>query len=137
MIYIDDKLPLEEIREKFRSDTYASQTTGIVITDAQKGYGRVELELDERHVNGQGGVMGGAIFTLADYAFAVASNTGQECTVTVDTSIHFMSAPKGKKLIAESRALKSGRTLCYFQTEITDELGTPVATATATGARVG
>lgn len=137
MLFIDDKLPLEEIRERFRSDTFATQTTGIRLVDAKKGYGRAELDLDERHKNGQGGVMGGAIFTLADYAFAIASNTGQEGTVTVDTSIHFMSAPKGKTLIAESRMLKSGRTLCYFQTTITDELGTPVATATATGARVG
>lgn len=137
MKYVDDDLPFEQIRDRFRADIYASETTGIEILEARKDYGRAVLELDGRHVNGQGGVMGGAIFTLADYAFAIATNTGQEKTVTVETSIHFMAPPRGKKLFAEAKMLRSGRHLCCCEVTITDEFGTQVATTTATGARVG
>lgn len=137
MLYVDDSLPIEKLREKFSCDTYATETTGVRVIDAKKGHSVVELPLDDRHVNGVGGVMGGAIFTLADFAFAVAANTGQPPTVTVDAAIHFMSAPHGTKLIATATMLKEGRSLCYCRVEVVDEEGRPVATTTATGARVG
>ena len=132
MLYVDGSLPIEKLREKFSCDTYATETTGARVIDAKKGHSVVELPLDDRHVNGVGGVMGGAIFTLA-----VAANTGQPPTVTVDTAIYFMSAPRGTKLIATATMLKEGRSLCYCRVEVVDEEGRPVATTTATGARVG
>jgi len=38
------------------------------------GQAEVRMPLDQRHLNGAGIVHGGAIFSLADVAFAAASN---------------------------------------------------------------
>lgn len=67
---------LDRIREQFAKDRYATETTGIEITEVGENFARVELELDERHYNALGNVMGGVLFTMADFAFAVATNSG-------------------------------------------------------------
>ena len=42
---------LDRIREQFAKDRYATETTGIEITEVGENFARVELELDERHYN--------------------------------------------------------------------------------------
>ena len=79
--------------------------------------------------------MGGAIFTLADFALAVASNYSS-AAVSVTNTIEFMSAPRGKRLIATCDANKSGRTLGFYTVEVYDELKTPVARMAATCYRI-
>ncbi|MBP5464296.1 MAG: PaaI family thioesterase, partial [Treponema sp.] len=84
-----------------------------------------------------GGVMGGAIFTLADYTFAVASNFRQPQTVSVTSQINFIGRAKGKSLTAESQLIKDGRTTCLYGISVTDELGTKVAFVTISGMKLG
>ena len=76
--------------------------------------------------------MGGAIFTLADFACAVASNVGEEPTVSVAFSIQYLSAVKGKRLIATADARKNGRTLGFYDCTVRDDLGRDVAHVTGT-----
>ena len=79
--------------------------------------------------------MGGAIFTLADFAGAVAANSWRVTAdvVTLSSNISFLSLAKGTKLIGEAVCLKDGRTTCLYEVKITDELGTHVAHATVNG----
>lgn len=91
-----------------------------------------EMEIGDIHRNAMGGVMGGAIFTLADYALAISCNLGEEPTVAVSNAIEFMSAPKGAKLIATSTVEKSGRHLAFCTVDIVDDTGRKVAKMTAT-----
>ena len=65
---------LEELRERFREDRYATQLTGADILEAEPGRALVGLRLRPDHLNANQKVMGGAVFTLADFAFAVAAN---------------------------------------------------------------
>ena len=82
--------------------------------------------------------MGGAVFTLADFAFAVAANGfSDRVTVSQHVSITFLAVAKGRRLLAEARQLKAGRTTCLFQVEVRDELGTYVAHAAVNGFAVG
>ena len=76
--------------------------------------------------------MGGAIFTLADFACAVASNIGEEPTVSVAFSIQYLSAVKGKRLIATADARKNGRTLGFYDCVVRDDLGRDIAHVTGT-----
>lgn len=64
---------IEEIREFFSHDLYAYDT-GAYIEEVGDRYAKISLTLTERHRNAVGGVMGGVYFTIADFAFAVASN---------------------------------------------------------------
>ncbi len=87
------------------------------------------------HRNGIGTVQGGAIFTLADYAFVVASNADGSTTVAVNASISFFKAPRGRCLRAEAREDSKNRKLCGHKVEITDEDGTLIASFSGLGYR--
>ena len=62
---------LEKAREFFGKDTYAIVTSGIQIEQVGEHYSKCSMKLTDIHRNAYGGVMGGAIFTLADFTFAV------------------------------------------------------------------
>ncbi len=127
---------LERARETFDHDRFATEVTGIEIVDVAENYARCELAIDGRHRNAMGAVMGGVIFTLADFCFAVAANAEKLSVVSVSSNIVYMNAARGSKLIAEAQCLKSGRKNCFFRIVVTDELGSLVAEITETGCRV-
>lgn len=125
---------LVEIRKRFAQDKFATDAAGIVVEDAKPGYSRCVMEITEKHINAAGGVMGGAIFTLADFTFAIAVNGLEDCnTVSLASQITFLSSPKSKKLISESECIKSGRTTCFYTINIVDSIGTKVAVVTING----
>ena len=124
---------LEFARELFARDLYATECTGAVIEAAEPGHSVCTLAVEAKHRNAGGTVMGGAIFTLADFAFAVASNQDHSPTVALDVNIHFLSAVKGERLIAAARCVKSGRTTGVYEITLTDDLGKTVALFVGTG----
>ena len=123
---------LEEVQAYFANDKFATQAAGCTITEAQQGHAVCEMPLQNVHRNAQGGVMGGAIFTLADFCLAVACNVGEQPTVSVSNTIEFLSGAKGSKLIAECNADKSGRKLGFYTVDVTDDTGRKIARMTAT-----
>ena len=127
---------IEKAREFFGKDTYATVASGIQIDEIGEHYSKCSMKITDNHKNAYGGVMGGAIFTLADFAFAVASNFNAPQTVSVTSQINFIGMAKGKCLIAESKVIKDGRTTCLYDVFITDELGTKVAYVTITGMKL-
>lgn len=127
---------LQEAREFFLADRFAMVTSGIEIEEVDDGYAKCSMKIDERHVNATGHVMGGAIFTLADFVFAVATNTNDKVTVTTVSQISFLGAPKGNILYGESHILKDGRRNCFYEIFITDNVGTSVAVVSTSGAHL-
>ena len=77
--------------------------------------------------------MGGAIFTLADFAFAVLVNNLHNPTVAQQVSINFLSIPKGKRLIATAHIKKDGRSTSVVNVDVTDDTGKDIAQFTGTG----
>ncbi len=124
---------IEELRIKFKNDRFASDAMGAVIDSVCEGGSVVSAEITEVMQNAEGGLMGGAIFTLADFAFAVANYASGEKAVSLSSSITFLTVAKGKKLIAEASAVRRGRKTNCYRVDISDELGTHVATATFNG----
>lgn len=132
----EDMTELEQAREFFIKDKFAMVTTGIEIDAVGEKYARCSLKLDDRHQNATGHVMGGVLFTLADFVFAVASNFKQPVTVTTTSQISYLGTPKGNVLFGESRLLKDGRRTCFYEVSITDNLGNAVAVVTCSGYRI-
>ena len=121
---------LEEIRDRFKNDHYATDATGIVIDLAEPGRAVCSLTLEKRHMNENNVPMGGAVFTLADFVCAIAANGYSERkTVSQNVSITFLAPAKGKRLIAEASCLREGRTIALYTADVRDELGTYVAHA--------
>lgn len=129
-------MTLEEARKYFYDDRYAMITTGIEIDEVGENYAKCSLNIEERHMAVGNHVMGGAIYTLADFAFAVASNSGDQITFTTTSSITYLSQPKDMKLIAVCQCIRDGRKTCYFETKITDGLGNMVACVVANGMHI-
>lgn len=127
---------VEEVRRFFEGDRYAVDVTGIKIEAVDDCYSRCSLSLDERHRGAHGQVMGGVIFTLADFAFAVATNSPESFTVTADSHISFLSSSRGDRLFAECKKLKEGKKLCFYEITITDDLNKEIAVVTATGCHI-
>ncbi|RKI83119.1 PaaI family thioesterase [bacterium 0.1xD8-71] len=129
---------LEEIRSRFQNDHFATDATGIVIDSAEPGKAVCSLVLEEKHMNENNVPMGGAVFTLADIACAVAANGySEKKTVSQQASITFLSPAKGSRLVAEASCLRSGRTTALYTVDVRDELGTYVAHATMNGYIIG
>ena len=127
---------LEEIRNRFKNDRFATNATGIVIDSAEPGKSVCSLTLEDRHMNDNNVPMGGAIFTLADFACAVAANgySGRETvTVSQNVSITYLAPAKGTRLIAEAWCLRSGKTTALYAVDVRDELDTYVAHAAVNG----
>lgn len=124
---------LEEARSIFMKDTYAMVTTGIEIDEVGDKYAKCSLKLNEGHRNATGQVMGGAMFTLADFTFAVAANFKQSVTVTTVSQISYLGPVKGDILYGESKLIKDGKRNCFYHIMVTDNLGTEVAIVSVNG----
>lgn len=130
---------LEEIRKRFAADKFATEAAGISIDEAREGYAKCSMEIRPCHRNAAGAVMGGAVFTLADFCFAVAANCAERggTVVSLSSSISFLSGAKGSKLVGEASCVKSGRRASLYTVSIEDELGTKVAFVAANGFLAG
>ena len=113
----------ETARNVFADDRFATMATGVVIDQVDNHTAQCSLTLNERHRNARGVAMGGVLFTLADFATAVAANS--DCLsdsnlhwVSLDSTIHFLSPAIGSQLTANTSPLKLGRTTSLYQTII-------------------
>lgn len=127
---------LEEAKEFFIKDRYAMVTTGIDILEVGPKYAKCILNIEERHFNVAGTVMGGAIFTLADFTFAVASNFRQGHAVSLNSSINFFRPGTGKYLTAESEIVKDGKTIINYNINVKDDQDRLVAVVNINGMRL-
>lgn len=126
-------------QEVFAHDLYATEVTGIVIDAVEENYARCVLNLNDHHRNAMGAVMGGVMFTLADFAFAIAANS--RCLmdgsplrwVSLGSDIHYLGQTKGATLIAETKCVKQGASTCVYHISIQDENGKQLAIVTTTG----
>lgn len=123
---------LESAREFFYKDKFAVNI-GITLDELTENEAICSLDVTDDHKNAYGGVMGGVIFTLADFAFAVLSNQIHQLTVAQQVDIHYLSAPKGNKLIAKATCRKSGRTSSIVNVDVSDDSGRDIAQFIGTG----
>jgi acyl-CoA thioesterase len=135
MPVIPEDWTLEELRDFFAQDRFATVALGATILKGSRGHSICEMTINETHLNAMGNVMGGVTFTLADFALAVACNIGEEATVAINNSIQYMNTARGTKLIAECTVDKSGQTVGFYTVVVKDDLGTLVAKMTATCSR--
>ena len=124
--------PSEETVKLFEKDRFATDN-GAVIEEVDDHYAKCSLKVEGRHRNAMGAVMGGAYFTLADFAFAVAANWQEIGTVSLNSEIAYLGSAKGDRLTAEAFCIKNGRTTSYYRIEVRDEFDNLAAIVNTTG----
>jgi len=110
-----------------RADAFARHN-GMTITELREGYARAEMELRPYHLNGAQTVHGGALFTLADFAFGAASNSRGQLALSINSSISIFKGAKEGKLIAEAREVSTSPKLASFEVSIRTGTGDLLAT---------
>ena len=123
---------IDDARSYFSCDRFATEN-GMTLEELDEEHSLCSLVLSERHKNAFGGVMGGAIFTLADFAFAALTNDRDRVTVAQQVSVNYLSQAKGDRLFARAAYRKDGRSSCVVNVDVTDGEGRDVAQFTGTG----
>jgi acyl-CoA thioesterase len=102
-----------------RGNDYFADALGIQLIDARNGYAKVSMKVEKNHTNALGFTHGGAIFSLADYAFAHACNYGDDVAVAVQVSINFLKPTiEGDVLTAEAERISDGKTTGLYQVTV-------------------
>ena len=117
---------IDAARGYFSKDRFATDN-GMTLDELDEAHAVTSMAIGDRHRNAYGGVMGGAIFTLADFAFAALTNSQENVTVAQQVSISYLSAPKGGRLVATARYRKDGRSSCVVNVDVADDQGRQVA----------
>ncbi|MBN1429986.1 MAG: hydroxyphenylacetyl-CoA thioesterase PaaI [Anaerolineae bacterium] len=115
------------IFQKLRQDPFA-QFLGIELLDMRDGYAKTALTVQENMLNAHGTPHGGVVFSLADAAFAAASNSHGQVAVALDVDIHFVTAASlGTRLYAEATEEHLGHRIALYRLAVTTEDGTLIA----------
>jgi acyl-CoA thioesterase len=106
----------------FKRDAFAG-ANGVRIVEVRPGFARTELTIEARHLNAVGILQGGAIFTLADLAFACASNSHGSVAVSCQADMSFFKAVSAGKLTATAEEIARTRRLSTCLVRVTNEQG--------------
>ena len=112
---------MEVIKKFFKNDRFARHV-GIELLEVSEGRAKAKMTVKECHLNGVNIAHGGAIFSLADLAFAVASNSHRTVAVSINVSISYLKASvAGDTLVAEAKEVSRNPKLATYEVRVTNE----------------
>jgi len=115
------------MKQFFSNEDKFARHCGIELLEVGAGWAKTRMKIEPHHLNGARTVHGGAIFTLADFAFAVASNSHGTLAMGINTSVSFVKAATQGMLYAEAREQAKNPRLASYSVLITDDAGDTVA----------
>ena len=122
------------VKEFFKKDKYA-ELSGIELLESEIGYAKARMKITSSHLNAGGVCQGGAIFTLADFAFAAAVNGQGILTVSINSTINFFRSEKEGYLYAEAHEINSHKRIPNCEVKIVNDKDELVAVFNGTGYR--
>ena len=117
---------MSSLHEYLQRDAFAG-LCGIDLVSVAPGHAVARMAIEPQHLNALGIVQGGAIFTLADYAFAAASNSHGTVAVGINVSITYVKSAASGVLTAEAREVALNPKLATYTVNVTDAAGALIA----------
>ena len=106
---------------------------GIEAIDGGPGRAAVRMRVRPEHLNFNGTCHGGVVFSLADTAFGLASNSHGSIAAGVDAHITYQVAVYvGETLTATAVEVSRGRKLAVYRVDVENEAGKTVSAFTGT-----
>lgn len=112
---------MNEIKDFFAAHDLFARHNGLELLEVEAGRALVRMSIMPYHFNAAGTVHGGAIFTLADFAFAVASNSHGRLAMGINTSVNFVKAAVKGTLYAEAREQSLNSKLATYSVMVSDD----------------
>lgn len=112
---------MKEIKRFFAAEDMFARHNGIELLEVESGMAKASMKIEPYHFNAAKTVHGGAIFTLADFTFAVASNSHGTLAMGINTSVSFVKAATRGTLYAVAREQARNPKLATYSVQITDD----------------
>jgi len=128
---------LKKLKSLFEKKDRFAKLLGFEIVDIQAGYAKVEVDVRDEYLNGADVIHGGFLFSLADYAFAIASNSKNNLSLSINSNITFHKAISSGKIYAIAQEIKDGKNVASCEVKIYDDKENLLATFVGTVFRKG
>lgn len=100
-------------------DTF-SQWLGAEVVELREGFAQIKMTVREEMLNGMGIMHGGVSFSLADSAFAFASNSHGQKAVSIETSInHTKAVFLNDEIVATAEVETISRSVGFYIVRVT------------------
>jgi len=127
---------LESIKEEIEKHDMLLKIFNMKIEKLTPGHSEVSMVVNKNHTNAAGVCHGGVIFSLADVAFALASNSHGNLALALDVSISFIKSIKpGTEIYAVCNEKHRGKSTAQYIIEIKDDKENLVSILKATAFR--
>lgn len=113
--------------KKFVHKDHFAHHIGAEMLEYGGGKASARMVIGKQHLNSAGTVHGGAIFSLADAVFSMASNSHGTLALAINVSISFFKAVRGGALTAEAEEVSLNPKLATYLVTVKDEQGDRVA----------
>ena len=128
---------MEKLRKLFEKKDRFAKLLGFDIVEIKEGYAKVEANIQDAYLNAADVLHGGYLFSLADYAFAIASNSKNNLSLAINANITFHKSISKGKIEAIAKEIKDGKNIASYEIIIQDENSNLLATFTGTVFRKG
>ncbi len=110
----------------FAKDNWAKEA-GIELLEVSPGRAKVQMKIQEKHKNSHGTVHGGVIFSLADTAFALASNSHGVPAAAINAHISYVKAANSGTLYASAEEFSINKKIATYTVTVADDTGEKIA----------
>jgi len=128
---------VEKIEKFFKEKDRFAKLLGLKIVEFSKGYAKIQADIKDEYLNAANVIHGGFLFSLADYAFALSSNSHNNLSLALNANIMFQKAVSKGKLIAVAKELTSNKKIATYEVKIYDEDANLIASFCGTVYRKG
>ena len=125
---------MEKYKEFFKADRFAANA-GVELLEVKPGYAKARMLVTDTHLNAGGVCQGGALFTLADLAFAAAANSHDQLTLSVNANITFLRSVKEGYVYAEASEIFNHHRVPFIEVRLSNEEGDLIGVMTSSGYR--
>lgn len=122
------------LKDFLKKDNFA-QNSGIELIEAKIGYAKAQMLVTSKHLNAGGVCQGGALFTLADVAFAAVANSRTKLTFSISANITFLRPAHLGYVYAEAHEIGNNQHIPFIEVRITNESNDLIAIMTSSGYR--
>jgi acyl-CoA thioesterase len=128
----NESVHIEKIRSLEKTEPVAG-FLGMKLEELSPGFARVTMQMRPEYINFNGMVFGGIAMSVADQAFAYATNSITSPNLAIQFNINLISAVAATDTItAECRVVKAGKRISVSEMKVTNQTGRLVASATGT-----